>query len=279
MNWTESTPLSPTNLNSLESRIASALNDVNTGKTNLYNALVAKGVTPGTQAFADLVTAINSMLVPSGNAIAGDVLTGKTFSRSGAVGLTGTMPNRSGDTAAVSVYRDGTTLKFRASDGYRGGVSYVTHTDANDIAANIKKGVTIRGQTGTYNNIVFSAGENVQMIDTGTKHTSSGTAGFHEFGRITVSQSGVYRVSYAAYEGGATKMRLRVGSTTYTERVLTGNYVTYTEDVTVSSAGGVIYLEFSRDYDDTYSLWVKDFAIKTLESKVFEMSFMSHVYQ
>ncbi len=63
MNWDENTPLSPDNLNDLESRITAALADVSTGKDNIYNALVSKGIIPGTKAFADLVAAINSIAV------------------------------------------------------------------------------------------------------------------------------------------------------------------------------------------------------------------------
>jgi len=55
-----------------------------------------------------------------------------------------------GDTAATAISRSTTTIKLKASEGYRDGTNdYVTHTDANDVATNIKDGVTIRGLTGT----------------------------------------------------------------------------------------------------------------------------------
>lgn len=64
--------------------------------------------------------------------------------------VVGTMPNRAGDTAALALSRSGTTIKLRASNGYRDGVDdNVTHTDANDLPQNIRKGVTIRGNVGT----------------------------------------------------------------------------------------------------------------------------------
>jgi hypothetical protein len=87
-----------------------------------------------------------------GTAGATQVLTG--YSIGTEMGLVnGTMPNRAGDTAALAISRSGTTIKLRASQGYRDGSDdNVTHTDANDVAANIKKGVTIRGLTGTFTN-------------------------------------------------------------------------------------------------------------------------------
>ena len=278
MIWDETTtPLSAANLNDLETRISNALTSVDTGKTNIYNALVAKGVTPGTQAFADLVTAINSMLVPSGDAMAADVLDGKGFSKTGSVGLVGTMPDRSGDTAALALTRSGTTVKLKASDGYRDGTNdYVTHDDANDLAGNIKKGVTIRGQLGTYNNIVFSAGDVVQVSDPLNITISQLQGSYIAAARINVTQKGVYRVSYQAYDGEttSTKVRLRVvNGSTYTERLMTFNVVTYTDDITVPMDNGVIVLETFRSEDDgSYFLSIQNLTVSTLENTMFKIT-------
>jgi len=66
------------------------------------------------------------------------------------VQVTGTMVDRSGDTAAVSSAVSGTTLRLRASEGYRDGTNdYVTITDADFIAANIRSGVNLFGLAGT----------------------------------------------------------------------------------------------------------------------------------
>ena len=81
-------------------------------------------------------------------AIASDILAGKTVYVND-VKITGTMVDRAGDTAASSLARSGTTIRLRATQGYRDGTNdYVTHTDANDVAGNIKSGVTIRGLAG-----------------------------------------------------------------------------------------------------------------------------------
>ncbi|MEC0089319.1 glycine-rich domain-containing protein [Paenibacillus macquariensis] len=60
------------------------------------------------------------------------------------------VPNRAGDTAALASSVVGTTLKLRASNGYRDGVDdNVTITDANFASANIANGVNVLGVVGT----------------------------------------------------------------------------------------------------------------------------------
>lgn len=82
-------------------------------------------------------------------ATAAQILSGREGFVNG-VKVTGTMPNRAGDTAALSSQVVGTTLKLLASAGYRDGVDdYVTITDPNFIAANISNGVSIFGLVGS----------------------------------------------------------------------------------------------------------------------------------
>jgi hypothetical protein len=113
-----------------------------------------------------------------GLALVADVLAGKTFSNDEDTGIVGTMPDRSGDTEALSSVVSGTTLKLRASDGYRDGANdYVTIDDADFDAANIKSGINIFGITGTYNTRVLSVGavEQENYLYTVQGGTSSGT--------------------------------------------------------------------------------------------------------
>jgi hypothetical protein len=85
----------------------------------------------------------------SGTATSSDLLSGKTATADTG-DLTGTMPNRAGDTVALSSVVSGTTLKLLALDGYRDGVDdYVTITDSDFVAGNILSGVNIFGLTGT----------------------------------------------------------------------------------------------------------------------------------
>ena len=67
-----------------------------------------------------------------------------------AFGITGTMPNRAGDTTAASYHASGTSIHVVPATGYVDGVDDATViTDANFVEANIKSGVSIFGQTGT----------------------------------------------------------------------------------------------------------------------------------
>ena len=82
-------------------------------------------------------------------ATAAQILSGRVAFVNGAQ-VTGTMPNRAGDTAALSSVVSGTTLKLLASQGYRDGVDdYVTITDPDFIAANIRSGVNLFGLVGS----------------------------------------------------------------------------------------------------------------------------------
>lgn len=86
-----------------------------------------------------------------GNTTAPYVLAGTTFSNDSDVGIAGTMVDRSGDTVAASISATGTTIKLRATEGYRDGTNdYVTYTDANLAATNIKDTALILGVTGNY---------------------------------------------------------------------------------------------------------------------------------
>ena len=110
----------------------------------ILSGLIASVIKAGTT-----VGGILGTFTADATATAGKILSGFSAYVNGQK-VDGSMPNRAGDTAATAISRSGTTIKLRASQGYRDGSDdNVTHTDANDVAANIKKGVTIRGLTGT----------------------------------------------------------------------------------------------------------------------------------
>jgi hypothetical protein len=110
---------------------------------------------------------------PTGNAVVGDVLSGKTFSNSGGTGLTGTMTNN----GAVT-YTPGTTDQTVA-EGYHNG-SGVVSGDADLLVGNIKAGTEIFGVTGTFPNDGTAATGDVKTgstfyTDSATKLTGDGT--------------------------------------------------------------------------------------------------------
>lgn len=85
----------------------------------------------------------------SGNALASDLLSGKTASTD-AGEITGTMPNRASNVNAQGSSISGTTIRLRPYAGYYPGDAgnSVQLSDPNFVAANIKSGVSIFGLTG-----------------------------------------------------------------------------------------------------------------------------------
>ncbi|WP_238861044.1 phage tail protein [Clostridium sp. YIM B02569] len=98
--------------------------------------------------------------------VANHMLSGETCYKNGAK-ITGTMVDRSGDTACVSSSISGTTLKLKASEGYRDGVNdNVTITDEDFIAANIVKNKNVLGLVGTHENLTpFIAGTTQELYN------------------------------------------------------------------------------------------------------------------
>lgn len=97
----------------------------------------------------------------SGNATSADLLVGKTASVDSG-DIVGTMPNRSGNTAALSVQYSSGSLKLLASDGYRNGVSdYVTSSDPA-VVGNIK---SIQSGIGTIANASTVANVSISAVD------------------------------------------------------------------------------------------------------------------
>lgn len=93
-----------------------------------------------------------------GTASASQVLTGYSIGTANGI-VAGTMPNRAGDTAALASSVSGTTLKLRASQGYRDGVDdNVTITDANFLAKFIQKDVQLFGLVGTLEPLNYALG-------------------------------------------------------------------------------------------------------------------------
>ena len=110
------------------------------GKTATANDadLVAGNIKQGVDIFGVNGTVIQA----TGNATAGDVLTGKTFSNATAAGISGTMPNN----GAVTI-TPGTSDQAIAA-GYHNGSGKV-QGDADLVAGNIKQGVNLFGVDGT----------------------------------------------------------------------------------------------------------------------------------
>jgi hypothetical protein len=92
----------------------------------------------------DLNNQLAGKVTPVGTAVAGNVLSGKTFINSTGQTITGTMTNRGG----AQTVTPGTSNKTLYSGYYSGNITVSGDTDLT--AANIKSGVNIFGVTGTY---------------------------------------------------------------------------------------------------------------------------------
>ncbi|MCP4365856.1 MAG: DUF1566 domain-containing protein [Planctomycetes bacterium] len=89
----------------------------------------------------DIFGVTGTVIESSGDAVAGDVLTGKTFSNAGAAGVSGTMANIGAFALSCGVGDQGVTAGY-----YSGGT---LAGDADLVAGNILSGVDIFGVTGT----------------------------------------------------------------------------------------------------------------------------------
>ena len=157
--------LSTTAKDSIVNALNEVFNEVNDGKTSIYSAIVDKGVTPSSQAFADLVTAIGAIttggdVTIEGTATAPDILEGKTATTKNGL-VTGTMANHSGDTdvghtQAISYVVSLTThnIYFRLDPGayitpdMNGDPPSVYIKEPNLVPENIKANASILGITG-----------------------------------------------------------------------------------------------------------------------------------
>lgn len=208
----------------------------------------------------------------TGNATASNVLAGKTFSNDINTDLVGTMPNRAGDTVALSATTSGTTLKLRASNGYRDGVDdYVTHTDVNRIAGNIKKDVVLDGITGEYNDIQFTAGDNIQVSSDAVESTPSQT--YTMIKTLSIGNTGTYRVSFALslynadFGTGYAKI-YNNGSPRGIERTSTNRLspTTFTQDLLLNA--GTVEI-FGHGSASPGGATMREFRIKTAQARLF----------
>ena len=119
---------------------------VNT-KDNMVQAINSKTSVPDLSRNSDwnsIKEAVLGIKEIKGNAIASDVLSGKTFSNSSAANISGTIPNRGG----AQTITPGTSDKILNSGYYSGNIT--TKGSSTLIASNIVKGKVLFGITGTF---------------------------------------------------------------------------------------------------------------------------------
>lgn len=116
-------------------------------KNTMATNLTSKGQSSqGTETLSGLIGKIANIKTGSGNAVVGDVLSGKTFTNSTGNQLTGTMTNRGAVTSTLTSQNGQYTIPA----GYHNGSGTVKATFSNLSASNVKKGVNIGGILGTF---------------------------------------------------------------------------------------------------------------------------------
>ncbi|MDQ0090194.1 hypothetical protein J2T12_003608 [Paenibacillus anaericanus] len=148
-------------LREVASTAAASLTAGNERKAEVVAALVALGVSASvSETWDQLIPKMASIITATGNAVAGDVLTGKTFSTPAGKGIVGTMPNKLGAVVATgtSLWPNGDLAAYMPSGYYKGGPGdgelKVTSAQLQAAAAhlrpaNLPKDTNIFGVVGT----------------------------------------------------------------------------------------------------------------------------------
>ena len=229
--------------------------------------LVAANIVSGKNIFGVAGSATVSSLggvTPAGTAVAGDVLSGKTFINSTGKTVTGTMANQGAKTFTPSA------SKQTGAAGYYSSVT--CNGDANLVAANIVSGKKIFGVTGTATvsslggfNVTFNAGTTVTLYgvqgDTLVKLTTTftspssfkwtapwtGTYSFTVTGRATNYQAKLYFVKRNA--SGTEIWRSSEGT----------NYI---QNQAISMNAGESVEAWGRGTDVSYGAYFTSFYVK-----------------
>lgn len=186
-------------------------------------------------------------------AVSGDILSGKTAYAKG-VKVTGSMPNRTGQNVTIS-------QKYginKIPQGYYNGESTVdidTQSFNNIVSANIKKGVTILGITGTYEGS-SSGGSSGKQVKTGTATTQVINTGLNNIEKFTLYTTSISSIGLVntEYENGNTEINAIICTYTTSSNKICANLKT--KDFSIS--GGTFewkYPTFSLMENATYH-WI-----------------------
>lgn len=203
----------------------------------------------------------------SGNAVASDLLSGKTASVD-AGDIVGTMVNRGHYETSTAIHNQVVAIP----QGYHDGTGYIWYWDANHIPSNIKKNANVGGVIGTYetplSSLVLFAGDSVIYTDpTIVVKTPVGTEELYG-NTYQVQNAGTYRCRITA-------KRLNSGSRVLSILVNGVNQFTYGlgsipediytimgGDVTIPAGGTVQFVAFyGNGSSGGNTISMKDFSI------------------
>ena len=132
-------------LNTINTKLDEALQLGVNAKDNVVQAINSKKTVPkvtNDNNWESLAQSIRNIKEGSGNAVASDVLAGKTFTNNDGVEYTGTMVNRGGATTVTPT----TSNQTKAAGYYSGAITI--KGDSNLVASNILSGKSIFGVAG-----------------------------------------------------------------------------------------------------------------------------------
>lgn len=167
-----------------------------------------------------------------GDATAADVASGKTFTSSAGLKVTGTATTSSSSPKlqTKTVTPSASTQTVKPDSGYDGLSQVTVNGNSNLVAGNIKSGVSIFGVTGTYTGSggTTSGNNNVEAyLVTSTSptvnfKTTSGTIKIWGYGTISSSSGwGGYSTSLIAFDGDKYYKSVSYGSPSSTSLTLT----------------------------------------------------------
>ena len=133
------------NMDSLITKVDTEFNDKNTEMSSLNTTITLLN-----SQINSLTSELAGKVTPAGTAVAGDVLSGKTFINSTGKTVTGTMANRGG----AQTVTPGTSNKTLNAGYYSGNITVAG--DADLIAANIVSGKNIFGVDGTAPSVMLT---------------------------------------------------------------------------------------------------------------------------
>ena len=200
-----------TQINDINTNIESCFQSVSNGKTLVASAITDKGIETSSDAtFETIANNINSLKLGSGNAITGDVLSGKTFTNNDGVEYTGSMTNNGAISKTITPSTS--SQSYTVPKGYHDGTGKVTVNAAptslingDATAANVLSGKTFFSDS-------YTAKTGTMTDSSGTTKSATGTLdATNKRVQLTVPANAYYSTTsklYIAYSTLATLIGL-----------------------------------------------------------------------
>ena len=232
------------------------INTLNTEKTNLTNQVdsLNTNITLLTNQVNSLTSELAGKVTPAGTAVAGDVLSGKTFINSTGKTVTGTMTNMSTHTQVADYVAWDTDSVYlgipkgayvnASSTGYPEVYIKKTRLDSNLVAANIVSGKSICGVAGSASKLPTAvAGTNVELGYIVTIMSYFSSSGYHKCFSCKPNVIGTVTVSCSSSTSNAIGYiyHKKNGSTVQSVNITSGSF-----SVNIGNIDGNSIIEYHR---------------------------------